>query len=117
MEWIESGYETKIRWIESHMGCTATAQTQHQVQRRLLLDVVVGQSAAVLKLLAREDQPLLVRRDALLVLDLRLHVLDRVAALDLESATWDTHVCVPRGNERHATRNRFKTVSGGVLTQ
>ena len=49
-------------------------QPQHQVQRRLLLDAVVGQRPAVLELLAREDQPLLVRRDALLVLDLGLHL-------------------------------------------
>jgi hypothetical protein len=34
----------------------ATAQAQHQVQRALLLDVVVGESAAVLELLAREDE-------------------------------------------------------------
>jgi hypothetical protein len=40
------------------------------VESGLLLDVVVRQSAAVLKLLAREDQALLVRRNALLVLDL-----------------------------------------------
>ena len=39
---------------------------------------------AVLELLAGEDEPLLARRDALLVLDLGLHVLDRVAALDLQ---------------------------------
>jgi hypothetical protein len=54
------------------------------VQRALLLDVVVRQRAAVLELLAREDQPLLVGRDALLVLDLGLDVLDRVRRLDLE---------------------------------
>ena len=42
----------------------ATAQTQHQVQGRLLLDVVVGQRAAVLQLLAGEDQTLLVGWDA-----------------------------------------------------
>ena len=34
----------------------------------LLLDVVIGQGPAVLQLLASEDQPLLVRRDAFLVL-------------------------------------------------
>ena len=62
----------------------AAAQPEHQVERRLLLDVVVGQRAAVLELLAGEDQALLVGRDALLVLDLRLHVLDRVGRLDLE---------------------------------
>ena len=54
------------------------------MQRRLLLDVVVAQRPAVFQLLARKDQPLLVRRDALLVLDLGLDVLDRVACLDLQ---------------------------------
>ena len=39
-------------------------QTQHQVQSRLLLDVVVSQGAAILQLLASKNQPLLVRRDA-----------------------------------------------------
>ena len=43
----------------------APAQAQHQVQRALLLDVVVGESAAVLQLLAREDEALLVGGDAL----------------------------------------------------
>merc|ERR1711918_138604 len=59
----------------------AAAQAKHQVERRLLLDVVVGEGAPVLELLAREDQALLVGRDALLVLDLRLDVVDRVGRL------------------------------------
>ena len=50
----------------------------------LLLDVVVREGAAVLKLLASEDQTLLVWGDALLVLDLSLHVLNGVGGLDLE---------------------------------
>jgi len=45
------------------------------MQRALLLDVVVGESAAVFQLLAREDEALLVGGDALLVLDLGLDVL------------------------------------------
>ena len=49
-----------------------------------LLDVVVGQGAAILELLASEDESLLVRRDALLVLDLRLDVVDRVGRLHLK---------------------------------
>ena len=61
---------------------TAT-QAEHEVERRLLLDVVV-RGAAVLPLLAREDEALLIRRDALLVLDLLLHVLDRVASLHVK---------------------------------
>ena len=46
------------------------------MEGRLLLDVVVGQGAAILQLLAGEDQTLLIRGDALLVLDLGLDVVD-----------------------------------------
>ena len=46
----------------------AAAQPEHQVEGALLLDVVVGEGPAVLQLLAGEDEPLLVRGDALLVL-------------------------------------------------
>ena len=48
----------------------ATAQAQHEVQDRLLLDVVLRERAAVIELLAGEDQALMVRGVALLVLDL-----------------------------------------------
>jgi len=54
------------------------------VQRALLLDAVVGQRAAILQLLAGKDQALLIRRDAFLVLDLLLDVLDGVRALHVE---------------------------------
>ena len=50
----------------------------------LLLDVVVGESAAILELLAGEDESLLIGRDAFLILDLGLHVLDGVTWLNLE---------------------------------
>ena len=40
--------------------------------------------AAAVELLAHEDEALLVRRDALLVLDLLLHVLDGVGSLHLQ---------------------------------
>ena len=53
------------------------------MESRLLLDVVVRESAAILELLAGEDESLLVRGDALLVLDLGLDVVDRVRGLDL----------------------------------
>ncbi|CAL9037655.1 unnamed protein product [Musa banksii] len=61
-----------------------TPESQHQMERRLLLDVVISKSAAVLELLPGEDEPLLVRRDALLVLDLSLDVVDGVRALHLQ---------------------------------
>ena len=51
----------------------------------LLLDVVIRKSSAVLELLSSEDESLLIGRDAFLVLDLGLHVIDGVRGLDLES--------------------------------
>ena len=63
----------------------ATAQAEHQVKSGLLLNVVVRKGAAILELLAREDEPLLVRRDALLVLDFGLNVLDSVRGLNIKS--------------------------------
>merc|ERR1712093_313762 len=62
----------------------ATAEAEDEVEGGLLLDVVVGKRAAVLELLAGEDEALLVGGNTLLVLDLLLHVLDRVARLDFE---------------------------------
>ena len=53
-------------------------------RERTLLDVVVRQGAAILQLLAGEDEALLVGRDALLVLDLSLDVVNRVRGLDLK---------------------------------
>merc|ERR550539_249228 len=62
----------------------ATTEAQHQMERGLLLDVVIRKRAAVLELLAREDQALLVGRDAFFILDLGLHVLDGVTGLDVK---------------------------------
>ena len=49
-----------------------------------LLDVVVGKGAAILELLAGEDQALLVRGNSLLVLDLGLDIVDGVRRLHLK---------------------------------
>jgi len=54
------------------------------VEGRFLLDIVVREGPAVLELLAGEDETLLVRGDALLVLDLAFNVINRVARLDFE---------------------------------
>ena len=54
------------------------------MESRLLLDVVVGKGAAILKLLAGKDETLLVRWDALLVLDLGLNIVNGVGRLNLE---------------------------------
>ncbi len=50
----------------------------------LLLDVVVAQGTSILELLAGEDEALLVRGYALLVLDLGLDIVNRVRRLHLK---------------------------------
>ena len=62
----------------------ATSEAEHQVERGLLLDVVVTQRAAVLELLASEDEALLIGGDTLLILDLGLDVVDGVRRLYIE---------------------------------
>eukprot|EP00966_Prymnesium_polylepis_P078326 1815972-Prymnesium_polylepis.3 len=70
------GRLSAILGAAAHHRFGPAAKAQHEVERRLLLDVVVRERAAVLQLLAREDDTLLVGRDALLVLDLGLHVVN-----------------------------------------
>ena len=61
----------------------ATSQKRHQAYVGLLLDVVIRQGPAILKLFAREDQPLLIRWDALLVLNLGFDTIYGVASLHI----------------------------------
>ena len=49
------------------------------MQGRLLLDIVIRKSPAVLELLSGKDQALLIRRNAFLVLDLGLDVINSIA--------------------------------------
>merc|ERR1719509_420793 len=69
----------------SFLFSVSSAQTQHQMQSRLLLDVVIRQRTAILELFARKDQSLLLRRDSFLILDLGLDILDRIVGLDIQS--------------------------------
>lgn len=55
-----------------------STKTEHQMESRLLLDVVVAQRTAILQLLTSENESLLVGWDTLLILDLRLHVVNCV---------------------------------------
>ena len=83
-----------------HKDLHATSQPQHQVQSTFLLDVVVRKCAAILQLLACEDQALLVGGDALLVLDLRLDVVNGVTGLDVQC---DGLACQGLHKDLHAT--------------
>merc|ERR1711910_191202 len=63
----------------------SSSQSEHEVKSALLLDVVVRECSSILKLLSSKDQPLLVWRNAFLVLDLGLDILNGVRWLNLES--------------------------------
>jgi len=79
-----------------------TSQSEHEVEGRLLLDVVVRKGSAILELLSSEDESLLVRGDTLLVLDLGLDVVDRVRGLDLERDGLAREAGVSAAHERAA---------------
>ena len=49
-----------------------------KMQGALLLNVVVRQRTTIFELFAGEDETLLVRRDAFLILDLCLHIVNSV---------------------------------------
>lgn len=54
------------------------------MERGIFLNVVVGHRAAILELLAGENESLLIRWNSLFILNLLLHVLDRVRRLHIE---------------------------------
>ena len=62
----------------------ATTESEHEMEGGLLLNVVVRESSTVLELLTGEDKSLLIRGDALLVLDLSLDIFDGVRGLDVQ---------------------------------
>ena len=62
--------ESSKRWLNLDLTDTAATESEHQVEGGLLLNVVVGESAAILELLASEDQSLLIGGNTLFVLDL-----------------------------------------------
>ena len=72
-----------LRSWNNHEDLHATTEAEHQMECRLLLNVVVRKGLTILELLARKDQALLIRRDALLILNLLLHILDAVARLNI----------------------------------
>jgi len=90
----------------------ATAETEDEMKGGLLLDVVIRKGPAILKLLASKDETLLIGRDAFLVLNLGLHVLNRIAGLDLQS---DGLASESLDKDLHATSQAKHQVQGGLL--
>ena len=82
------------------------------MEGRLLLDVVIRKSSAVLELLTSEDESLLIWWDSLLVLDLSLDVLDGVSWLDIKS---DGLTSQSLDEDLHTTSESEDEVKGGLL--
>ncbi|CAA7405628.1 unnamed protein product [Spirodela intermedia] len=95
-----------------HEDLHPTTETEDKVKGGLLLDVVIGEGTAVLQLLAGEDQPLLVRGNALLVLDLGLYVVDGVGGLNLQG---DGLAGEGLHEDLHPTTETENKVKGGLL--
>jgi len=55
-----------------------SSQSEDQVESGFLLNVIIGESSAVFQLFTSKDESLLIGRDAFLVLDLSLNVVDGV---------------------------------------
>ena len=94
----------------------ATAETKDEMERRLLLDVIVGESPPVFELLPGENEPLLVRGDAFLVLNLRLDVVDSVGGFNFEcdclarqGLNEDLHTTTETKHYEEWCENKFKS--------
>merc|ERR1712156_471741 len=84
-----------VRWLNLECNGLASqgfdedlhtsSQSENQMQGALLLNVVVREGSSIFKLLSSEDQPLLIWRNAFLVLNFGLDVLDGIRRLNLES--------------------------------
>ena len=62
----------------------ASPQSQNKMQSGFLLDVIIAKRAAIFKLLARENEALLIWRDAFLILNFSLDIVDGIAGLNLK---------------------------------
>ncbi|MCO5561096.1 hypothetical protein L7F22_014717 [Adiantum nelumboides] len=82
------------------------------MKSRLFLNVVVSKGAAILQLLSSKDETLLVWRDTLLVLNLGLHVVDGVRALNFKR---DGLASKGFYKDLHATTKTEDKVEGGLF--
>merc|ERR1712151_75586 len=82
------------------------------MERGLLWDVVVVEGSAILELLSSEDESLLIRRDAFLVLDLGLDILDGVCGLNIKS---DGFTSQSLDEDLHTTSESKDEMEGGLF--
>ena len=98
--------------VNSTLFSLSTTKPEHKVKSGLLLDVVVRKCAPILKLLSSKDETLLIWWDALLVLDLSLHIFNRIGSFDLES---DGLSCQGLDKDLHTTTKPEHKMEGRLL--
>ena len=90
----------------------ATSKSENQVEGRFLLDVVIREGSAILKLLSSENESLLIWRNTFLVLDLGFHVLNGVCWLNIKS---DSLSSQGLDEDLHTTSESEDKMEGGLL--
>merc|ERR1712173_159345 len=89
-----------------------TPQSEDQVESRFLLDVVVREGSSILQLFSSKDQPLLVWRNPLLVLNLGLDILNGVRRLHLQG---DSLASQGLDKDLHSSSQSQHKMEGGLL--
>jgi len=87
----------------------SSSETQNEMKSGLLLDVVVRKRAAILELLACEDEPLLIRRNTFLILNLGLDIFDAVRRLHLEGDSFPRQRLDEDLHSTTKTKNEMKS--------
>lgn len=81
---LELGNNVRIIKDAARHHAVASAKAEHKVKCRLFLNIVVRKGAAVFQLLSGKNQALLIRRNAFLVLNLGLDIVNGIRRLDVE---------------------------------
>ena len=89
-----------------------STKTEDEMKSGFLLDVVVGKGTTILKLLSSEDETLLIGGDAFFVLNLSLHIVNRVRRLDFQG---DRFARKGLNEDLHTSTEAKYKVKGGLL--
>ena len=103
----ESGYQHKH---PRHL--VSSTETEDQVKGTFLLDIVVAQGTTILKLLTSKDKTLLIRGNSFLVLNLGLHIVNRVRGLDIQG---DRLTSQSLDKDLHSSTRTKDQVKSGLL--
>jgi len=90
----------------------STTESENKMESGFFLDVVVGESSAILELLSGKNESLLVWRDAFFVLDLGFDILDWVSWLDIKG---DGLTSESLDKDLHATSKSEDKVQGWLF--